>query len=247
MLKKSPKMLFNLIFLSMFSIQSACAAIALDRTRVIFNSTQKSVSLRISNENKKLPYLAQGWLEDADGKKINSPLVVLPPVQRVEPGTSSQLKIQALPIVATLPQDRESLFYFNLREIPPKSSKPNTLQIALQTRVKLFYRPQGIIAESNAKPWQEKMTLTQEGGKYRIHNLTSYYITLVEGRKSAHGKPVENFKPLMLPPKSTQVLTASAVELGTSPVINYVNDYGARPKLQFICKANECRATPVNP
>ncbi len=31
-----------------------------------------------------------------------------------------------------LPQDRETVYYFNLREIPPKSNKPNTLQIALQ-------------------------------------------------------------------------------------------------------------------
>ncbi|MDN9006641.1 fimbria/pilus periplasmic chaperone, partial [Staphylococcus aureus] len=45
------------------------AAIALDRTRVIFNGGEKSVSMNISNKNTQLPYLAQGWLEDADGKK----------------------------------------------------------------------------------------------------------------------------------------------------------------------------------
>lgn len=64
----------------------------------------------------------------------------------------------------TLPQDRESLFYFNLREIPPKSSKPNTLQLALQTRIKLFYRPAPLAVNPNDKPWQEKVTLTREGG-----------------------------------------------------------------------------------
>lgn len=238
--------LMSTLLLSAISIQSTHAAIALDRTRVVFNSTQKSVSLRISNENKKLPYLAQGWLEDAEGRKITGPLVVLPPVQRVEPGASSQLKIQGLPSVASLPQDRESLFFFNLREIPPKSSKPNTLQIALQTRIKLFYRPTAIIADKNAAPWQEQLTLNREGSKYRINNPTNYYVTLVEGRKSIKGKPVESFKPLMLPPKSNQLLTSSIAELGTSPVINYVNDYGARPKLQFTCKAAECTATPVN-
>lgn len=238
--------LASAMLLSAIGIQSAHAAIALDRTRVVFDSTQKSVSLRISNENKKLPYLAQGWLEDAEGNKITGPLVVLPPVQRVEPGASSQLKIQALPAVASLPQDRESLFFFNLREIPPKSSKPNTLQIALQTRIKLFYRPAAIIADKSAAPWQEQMTLHREGNKYRINNPTNYYITLVESRTTVKGKPVESFKPLMLPPKSSQLLTSSVAELGASPVINYVNDYGARPKLQFSCKSAECKAQSVD-
>ncbi|WP_240648195.1 fimbria/pilus periplasmic chaperone, partial [Serratia marcescens] len=86
----------------------AQAAIALDRTRVIFDGSEKSVSLNISNQNKQLPYLAQGWLEDEKGNKIQSPLAVLPPVQRVEPGKPSQVKIQALPATKQLPQDRES-------------------------------------------------------------------------------------------------------------------------------------------
>ena len=47
------------------------------------------MSLSVSNQNKQLPYLAQGWLEDEQGNKIQSPLTVLPPVQRIEPGKPS--------------------------------------------------------------------------------------------------------------------------------------------------------------
>ncbi len=118
--------------------EAAQAAISLDRTRIIYESDKKSVSLSIGNDNKALPFLAQAWLEDERGNKVNSPLTVLPPIQRIEPEAKSQVKIQALPAAGNLPADRESLFYFNLREIPPVSGKPNTLQIALQTRVKLF-------------------------------------------------------------------------------------------------------------
>lgn len=50
--------------------QQAMAAIALDRTRVIFNGGSRSMSLNVRNENKELPYLAQGWIEDTDGKKL---------------------------------------------------------------------------------------------------------------------------------------------------------------------------------
>lgn len=44
-------------------VPQAQAAIALDRTRVVFDGGQKSVSLSISNQNKQLPYLAQAWLD----------------------------------------------------------------------------------------------------------------------------------------------------------------------------------------
>jgi len=44
---------------------------------------------------------------------------VLPPLQRVDPGEKSQIKLQQLAAAANLPQDRETLFYFNLRAIPP--------------------------------------------------------------------------------------------------------------------------------
>ena len=124
--------------------QSTNAAIGLDRTRVIFDGGKDATSVSITNNNTQLPYLAQGWIEDEAGEKITTPLIVLPPVQRVEPGKQSQVKVQALPAAKSLPQDRETVYYFNLREIPPRSDKANTLQIALQTRIKLFYRPQAI-------------------------------------------------------------------------------------------------------
>lgn len=53
-------------FMTAWQVQGA---IALDRTRVIFDGDLKSVSLNISNQNKQLPYLAQGWLEDERGVK----------------------------------------------------------------------------------------------------------------------------------------------------------------------------------
>lgn len=57
------------VLLVALGVQQAQAAIALDRTRVVFNGGDRSASLGISNENKQLPYLAQGWIEDAQGKK----------------------------------------------------------------------------------------------------------------------------------------------------------------------------------
>ncbi|WP_407072891.1 fimbria/pilus periplasmic chaperone [Photorhabdus viridis] len=230
--------------LSLSAVSESMAAIALDRTRIVFNGEDKSTSMDISNQNKELPYLAQGWIEDEQGNKINGPLVVTPPVQRVEPGTKSQVKIQSLPAIAQLPQDRESLFYFNLREIPPRSKKPNTLQIALQTRIKLFYRPKAIFASRTDldNPWQEKMTLTRQGDQYQVNNPTPYYITVVDASNQLKGKSVADFKPLMVAPKSSAVLNGSAGALGSAPVLTYINDFGGRPQLTFSCAGNQCQA-----
>lgn len=226
---------------------SSIAAIALDRTRIVFDGGERSLSLNVSNENKQLPYLAQGWIEDDKGNKVTGPLTVLPPVQRIEAGSKSQIKVQVLPAANSLPQDRESLFYFNLREIPPRSDKPNTLQIALQTRIKLFYRPKALLLTpaSMATPWQEKLTLTLQGNNYVVNNPTPYYVTLVDGSSSVKGQPVKNFEPLMVAPKSQGVLKSSSSELGNRPVLTYINDYGARPQLQFTCTGGTCEAKSV--
>lgn len=219
--------------------QAAQAAVSLDRTRVIFDGASKTVSMTISNDNKKLPYLAQAWLEDAQGNKIQGPLTVLPPLQRVEPGKSSQVKVQALPAVATLPQDRETLYYFNLREIPPKSDKPNTLQIALQTRIKLFYRPEAIAIDRSATPPQEQLKLKREGSGYEVTNPTPYYVTIVDGRPK-NGQSAKDFTPVMIAPFSSETLKSS---LGNTPELFYINDYGGRPSLVFDCALTECRKT----
>ncbi|WP_199063787.1 fimbria/pilus periplasmic chaperone [Serratia sp. ASV30] len=235
------------VVLCALSTPSAFAAIALDRTRIIYDGGQRSLSVNISNENKKLPYLAQGWIEDAQGNKITSPLTVLPPVQRVEPGAKSQVKVQGLPAANLLAQDRESLFYFNLREIPPRSDKPNTLQIALQTRIKLFYRPKGLMQTTTemATPWQEQITLTKQGDSYLVHNPTPYFITVVDASSSIKGESINSFEPLMVEPKGSGTLKASASALGNRPVLTYINDYGGRPKLQFNCSAAGCQAKSV--
>ncbi|WP_136476962.1 fimbria/pilus periplasmic chaperone [Pseudomonas sp. DG56-2] len=227
--------------------QPSLAAVSLDRTRVIFTGGEKSVSLSVSNQNNQLPYLAQAWVENEQSEKITSPLVVVPPIQRLEAGASSQVKIQGLPELGQLPQDRESLFYFNLREIPPRSDKPNTLQIALQTRVKLFYRPAAIAPRAgvNEAPWQEKLTLTRQNDRYLVNNPTPYYITLIDAAPDLKAASSSQFKPLMVGPNGQLDLGMSSKALGEKPVLTYVNDYGGRPQLQFSCAANSCTASPV--
>lgn len=218
------------------------AAISLDRTRVIYPGNEKSMTLSIQNGNKNLPFLAQAWIEDSKGQKLHQMLTVVPPLQRVEPDAISQLTIKELPGSEILPQDRESLFYFNVREIPPKSKKPNTLQLALQTKIKLFYRPKSLqlTPEQMKTPWQDKLTLLSSGDGYTIKNPTPYYITIVSAQAGEHGKPYERFSPLMLEPFGEATLGITKHELGSVPVLTYINDYGGAKDIVFSCDNKSC-------
>lgn len=217
--------------------QASHAAIALDRTRAIFDGHEKSMSLNIRNDNPRLPYLAQAWLEDMQGNRINSPLMAVPPVQRVEPDSKSQIRLASLPDVAKLPQDRESVFYFNVREIPPRSEKPNVMQVALQTKIKLFYRPAAIVPDTG-DIWQEQLVLTQTGKGYRIDNPTPFYITVI-GISSSAKNVDKNFETVMVAPKSG--LDVASGHYAT-PYLSYINDYGGRPALKFTCQGTTCHA-----
>ncbi|WP_297201946.1 fimbria/pilus periplasmic chaperone [uncultured Pluralibacter sp.] len=232
---------FCAIALNLAVTTNAHAAIALDRTRVVFNGADHSESLNITNQNKTLPYLAQAWVEDAQGQKLTHPLLALPPLQRVEPGAKSQIKIQATPDINSLPQDKESLFYFNVREIPPKSSKPNTLQIALQTRVKLFYRPASLaISPDDNNVYQKQITLVKEGDHYVINNPTGYFVTIIGAATTDKSHDVAGFKPVMIEPKEHEEMGGSAAALGAHPHLMFINDYGGRPQLVFNCSGNTC-------
>ncbi|STI47745.1 fimbrial chaperone protein [Escherichia coli] len=217
---------------------SAQASVTPDRTRLIFNESDKSISVTLRNNDPKLPYLAQSWIEDEKGVKISSPLAVLPPVQRIDAMMNGQVKIQGLPDIHKLPADRESMFYFNVREIPPKSNKSNTLQIALQTRIKLSGDRKPWKKTTTQNPWQHKVTLTRNGQELPLitrRRITSFSV-MPAHRKN--GNPAAGFSPIVMSPKTSAPLN---VKMGSVPVLTYVNDYGARMPLFFTCNGNSCQ------
>ncbi|PJI52023.1 molecular chaperone EcpD, partial [Methylobacterium radiotolerans] len=54
-----------------------------------------------------------------------------------------------------MPQDKESVFWLNVLEIPPKDkANQNLLQMAFRSRIKLFYRPAGLKGKAEDAPSQ---------------------------------------------------------------------------------------------
>jgi P pilus assembly chaperone PapD len=216
----------------------AHAAIAVDRTRVVFPGNQSSVSLNITNENPKLPFLAQSWLEDEQGKKLSSPLSVTPPLQRVESGKKSMIRINAGPDIKNLPQDRESVFWLNVREIPPKSDKANVMQVALQTRIKLFYRPAGVLP-AKGEQQNTKLILHKTANGFRIENPTPFYQTVISITGGKQERVAKGFRSVMVAPKSSAtVMTRNFA----TPWVTTINDFGGRPVIAFNCQGDVCRA-----
>ncbi len=223
-----------------FTTFSACAAVTLDRTRIVFPGSEKSINITISNDNAGEAYLAQSWIEDLAGNKLTKgAILATPPLQRIEPKSTSLVRLSTTPELAKLPTDRESVFYFNLREVPPKSKEGNTLQIALQSRVKLFYRPASTLSESETK-WAQKVTLTRTAKGYTLNNTTPFHLTVIGFGKDKDSAEKSSFEVVMVPPKSTQEIASPQL---VQPHLTYINDYGGKPSLIFACKADSCQVT----
>lgn len=211
------------------------SAIQPDRTRIVFNSNEKASSLKLENQSKKLPYLAYSWIENEQGQKDDRFFSALPPIQRLEPGTLTQVRIVKQSSVKTLPTDRESLFYFNVREIPPEpenNGNSAVVQLAVQSRLKLFWRPEALKKTPGVNV-EEQITASKQGSTLRVQNPTGYYITLAFFGKDDRSL-FSGFKSTMVAPFSTVTLEAENYT-GDTFALGYMDDYGAMRTLNVHC------------
>lgn len=221
------------------------AAVNLDRTRIVFPESDKASSLKIENQSKALPYLALSWIEDEKGRKEDRHFMALPPIQRIEAGSASQLRIVKQAATSQLPKDRESLFYFNLREVPPKSTSASdersVMQVAMQSRIKLFWRPKAITKKPGEQA-EMRMEISATAKGLTIHNPTPYYITLAWLSKNARTM-LPGFDSLMLAPFATAT-TSTGDYHGNYYSIGYIDDYGALKKVDVQCAGTaQCSLT----
>lgn len=228
------------LLLSLFIFNQSYAAVSLDRTRAIFSGDKNSMVLNIENTNDNTSYLAQSWLEDENGKKIeDGALIALPPLQSLAPKTKSVVQINQTAFAGKLPLDRESLFYFNLREIPPKAKEQNVLQVALQTNIKLFYRPMQILNKANTN-YQRDLVLTETSQGYKIKNPTPFYITIIGIGKTAQASLESEFTVVMIKPFSEIEIKSKK---SNTFFLTYIDDFGGKKSIPFSCQQAQCVAT----
>ena len=230
------KIKFFLLLFSglLLNTTSALAGVVINSTRAIYPEGKREITVRLESQND-YPTLIQSWIDngkkDEEIKKIKVPFILLPPVTRIEPYQGQSLRISYTG-EGTLSADKESVFWLNVLEIPPKSSAEagGLLQMALRTRIKLFFRPKAIQGLSPAES-AEKITwrLTEKNKQTSLEadNNTPFHVSIVSIEADTGGKPVI-IEGKMIAPFSKGIYTFP----GKAFKINkfkyyYINDYGA--------------------
>ena len=218
------RLLFALSLLS----ASSHANVVINTTRIIYPGEAREVTATIDNPGKQ-PALVQTWIDSGDAnaspEKIQVPFVLLPPMFRLDPGQQQNLRITFTHSQA-LPQDRESIFWLNMLDIPPKprGEMKNYLQFSIRSRFKLFYRPTGLKADPAEAAETLKWRLMDGGKTLQVQNPGPYHVTVTKltlGGQSQEGKMVLPFGTENLPlTKSTSAPTEVAFSI--------VDDYGAQ-------------------
>ncbi|OLL28249.1 fimbrial protein [Burkholderia sp. SRS-W-2-2016] len=216
------------------------AAVVPDRTRLVYDEGVQSASVTVTNKSDKLPYLIQSWIEDEKGNKVTTPFMVLPPLQRIEANDRNILRIVMAPGNA-LPADRESVFYLNIREIPPKSDEVNALQLALQSKLKLFYRPKAVQPKRGDDPTLP-MTMKIDAATHKLtfDNSTPLHVTIAEMHAGENKTPVD-FDAVMVEPMS-QTSVPFKQPMPTTLYVSHMNDYGGQTEVKYACDAGICKS-----
>lgn len=120
---------------------TAHAGLIAQGTRVVFPASEREVC------GSAIPPALPCWRKPGSTmagrtfpEELQVPFSVTPAVTRVDPNGGAVLRIAYLK--APLPTDRESLFWLNILEVPPRDEdENNALQFSFRSRFKLFFRP----------------------------------------------------------------------------------------------------------
>jgi len=195
-----------------FSAFVAQAGVVIDGTRVVYPEGKREVSIPIRN-NSSQPSLVQTWLDNgnpmAQPDQDDVPFVLSPPLLRLNPEKSQHLRL--VYTQKPLPQDRESLFWLSVLDVPAKIEtgveNGSRLDLAFRHRIKVFFRPQtleGTAIEAHKKiVWELHRT---DEGKWLVKasNQSAFHVNLVAlVLKTPEGQSV-SVTVDMLPPFSSQ-------------------------------------------
>jgi P pilus assembly chaperone PapD len=216
-LKKLTSALFTLGAL-IFACHSASAAIMVGGTRVIYDGSKKEASLSVRNPDN-TPYLVQSIVDNLDGGPAKTPFIITPPLYRLDGGKENLMRII---LADNLPQDKESMYWLHVKGIPSAPRDKNTLQVAIETTIKLIYRPpslKGVDVEKESS----KLSFSKTGDQLQVKNSSPCFINFNE--ITVGGKKLESVS-YVAPGSSASFKLPKEVN---SNLVTYsiINDFGA--------------------
>ena len=223
---------FILIFV--FFACLANASVVLERTRLIFSADKNILALQVFNQSEQST-LIQSWIDEGDitstPETTTAPFIVIPPMTKILANGGIQLKIQQLE--NHLPADRESVFYLNVLDIAPKPKQINSanmLQFAIQTRIKVFYRPTNLTEKPNNVIKNIQFHLAKDG--IVVNNPTPYFLNIAN-IYLANNKSRSIAKSSMVEPFSSQTYFSTAdINHGENITMIYIDDTGKQIQYQ---------------
>lgn len=226
------------------SAGSAQASVVITGTRVIYPEAEREVTVKLDNDGNTLA-LVQVWLDDGNPKTLPSeskaPFTIMPPLFRLDPKKGQSLRL--IYMHDPLPKDRESVFWLNVLEVPPRDASTGTdgsmnkLRLAFRTRIKLFFRPTGLTGNPDDAPAQIRWRFVSKGDDGYVleaSNPTPYHVSLSHIVATAGGMHWTSEKGGMVNPESTATFDVGHVQaMPSAPVAveyTYINDFGANVK-----------------
>ncbi|MBB6187349.1 fimbria/pilus periplasmic chaperone [Rhodanobacter sp. MP7CTX1] len=175
---------------------NANASVVISGTRVVYNGADHETTVKLTNKGE-MPALTQVWIDKGEAEdaptNIQVPFTVTPPVARIDPDKAQTLRV--LYTGEPLPKDKESVFWLNVLEIPPKAGESdeasrNYLQFAIRSRIKLFFRPAGLEGSAMDAPSKLSWRLVQDGTTQiiEIRDPTPFYVSFASVDVGAGGK-----------------------------------------------------------
>lgn len=209
----------------------ASAAVTLQGTRIVHDAAQgRDVTVRATNGGDQAA-MVQVWIDDGDSharpENVRTPFRLTPADPRLlqaHQGQAYRVTYAPRPSEAPLPTDRESVFYFNLLDIPPKpagAAGKNLLQFAVRTRVKLFHRPAGL--PGNARDAAGQLQWRAQGGALQVNNPSAYHVT-ISTLTLPDGRKVE--ADMIAPGAEVRLPLPSGAAMPSSVTFQWLDDYG---------------------
>jgi len=115
----------------------------------------------------------QSWTDTGDGK-TRGPFIVTPPLFRLDAQKEQSLRIAWNG--TSLPTDRESLFFMNVRTIPGSvkgDEGKNVLRLIYKTRLKIFWRPKNL--QGTPGETCQKLQFSHSGRQLTVVNSGAFY------------------------------------------------------------------------
>ena len=214
------KRLRNNLFIGLlatFAASSVYAGVNIGGTRVIYDGAKKETAIDVSNPDN-VPYLIQSWFDNPENSVGKIPFIITPPLYRLDRGQENMMRIVR---AGNLPDNKESMYWLNIKAIPAAEKKSNSLQIAVKTRIKLIYRPASLKSK-DPEDFAQQLKWKISANHISVSNPGKYYMNF--NQITVAGKNVP--EPTYVAPGASATFSLPTGVTSGPVTFKLINDFG---------------------